>query len=160
MRGRPPVPTKLKILKGNPGKRPLNASEPAPAARRSLAPPAWLEGEAAAEWRRLAPVLSRLGLLSEIDGDALAQYCSLWATWRAAEREIVKHGMVIKGVKGIPVLSPYVGIAQRALAHLRAMLVEFGMTPAARSRVKTDPGPAPSDPFVKFDHDNLERWQG
>lgn len=159
MRGRPPIPTRLKILRGNPGKRALNKSEPAPAPRRSLAPPAWMTGEAVVEWRRLAPVLARLGLLTEIDGDALAQYCQLWARWREAETELAKHGMVIKGSKGAPVLSPFVAIAHRSIAQLRAMLVEFGMTPAARSRIKTDPGPKKDDPFAKFDGD-LERWQG
>jgi P27 family predicted phage terminase small subunit len=159
MKGRPPTPTSLKILKGNPGRRPLNKDEPAPAPRRSLAPPAWLQGDAVTEWRRLAPVLRRLGLLTEIDGGALAQYCALWARWREAERELAKTGMVIKGTKGFPILSPYVGVAHRTLVELRAMLVQFGMTPAARSRVKTDPGPKPDDPFAKFDGE-LERWQG
>lgn len=159
MKGRPPTPTALKILKGNPGKRALNKREPAPGPRRSLAPPAYLQGDAVVEWRRLAPVLFRLGLLTEIDGDALAQYCQLWARWREAERELAKTGMVIKGGKGFPVLSPYLGIAHRTLIELRAMLVQFGMTPAARARVKTDPGPAPDDPFVKFDR-GLERWEG
>lgn len=34
---------------------------------------------------------------------------------------------------------------------LRSYLVEFGMTPAARSRVKTEAAPAPADPFNEFD---------
>jgi P27 family predicted phage terminase small subunit len=160
MRGRPPVPTRLKVLRGNPGKRALNASEPAPAPRRSLAPPAWLEGEAAAEWRRLAPKFARLGLLTEIDGEALSQYCVVWARWREAETALRKHGMVIAGSKGGPVLSPYVAIASRALSQMRAYLDGFGMTPSARTRVKTDPGPQPNDPIAKFDDDNLSRWQG
>lgn len=159
-RGTRPTPTKLKILKGNPGRRPLNPHEPAPRARRSLAPPAWLEGAAAAEWRRLAPVLFRLGLLTEIDDAALAQYCELWARWRQAETALRKHGMVIAGNKGTPVLSPYVAIANRALSQMRALLIEFGMTPSARTRVKTDAGPQPADPFAPFDHGTLERWQG
>jgi len=32
MRGRRPKPTRLKMLTGNPGKRPLNGNEPRPAA--------------------------------------------------------------------------------------------------------------------------------
>jgi phage terminase small subunit len=34
---------------------------------------------------------------------------------------------------------------------LRQYLVEFGMTPAARSRVKVPQTPAPEDPFLEFD---------
>ena len=159
-RGTRPTPTALKLLKGNPGKRPLNRHEPAPAPRRSLVPPRFLQGVARLEWRRLAPKLARLGLLSEIDDAALAQYCELWARWREAETALREHGMVITGNKGTPVLSPYVAIANRALSQMRALLVEFGMTPSARTRVKTDPGPQPSDPFAKFDHGSLARWQG
>ena len=48
-----PKPTKLKILEGNPGRRPLNESEPLP---QSIAPecPDWLLDEAKKEWNRLA----------------------------------------------------------------------------------------------------------
>ena len=162
MRGRPPTPTALKILRGNPGKRALNRNEPTPAPRRSLAPPSWLAGELARrEWRRLAPKLSRLGLLSEIDDAALGQYCQLWQRWREAEAALREHGMVIVGNKGAPVLSPYVAIVNRSLAQMRALLVEFGMTPASRSRVKTDPGAkAETDPFEKFDHaPTLAPWR-
>ena len=44
-RGRKPKPTALKVLEGNPGKRPLNENEPKP---ENKAPrcPSWLEQEA------------------------------------------------------------------------------------------------------------------
>lgn len=44
-RGRKPTPTAIKVLEGNPGKRPLNANEPKP---KKKAPrcPSWLEEEA------------------------------------------------------------------------------------------------------------------
>ena len=44
-RGRKPTPTAIKVLEGNPGKRPLNANEPKP---KKKAPrcPSWLEDEA------------------------------------------------------------------------------------------------------------------
>jgi P27 family predicted phage terminase small subunit len=159
MRGRKPQPTALKILRGNPGHRPLNRDEPAPPAAHNLAPPTWLEGPAVAEWRRLAPTLHRLGLLTEIDGDALATYCQTWARWQEAEGQIRKFGMVIKGKHGFPVISPYVAVANRAMAQMKSLLVEFGMTPSARTRVKTDASAKPDDPFVKFDQ-GFERWRG
>ena len=162
MRGRKPTPTALKLLRNNPGRRPLNAREPKPPTVRS-APPAYLTGAAATEWRRLAPELARLGLLTTIDRDALAAYCQTFARWREAEAEIKKRGMVLKGQNGGPVLSPYVTVANRALVQLRAWLVEFGMTPSARSRVSTTASDQPADPFAKYDDDNgpaiFERWK-
>ena len=44
-RGRKPKPTALKVLEGNPGKRPLNDREPVPP-RAALKCPAWLLPEA------------------------------------------------------------------------------------------------------------------
>ena len=44
-RGRKPKPTALKVLEGNPGKRPLNDREPVPP-KATLKCPAWLLPEA------------------------------------------------------------------------------------------------------------------
>ena len=44
-RGRKPKPTALKVLEGNPGKRPLNENEPKPE-RKAPECPSWLEPEA------------------------------------------------------------------------------------------------------------------
>ena len=49
-RGRKPKPTAIKELEGNPGKHPLNASEPKPK-KKAPACPKWLEPEAKKEWR-------------------------------------------------------------------------------------------------------------
>jgi len=51
--GPKPKPTAIKILEGNPGKRPLNLNEPKPL---QIAPecPDWLLAEAKKEWNRLA----------------------------------------------------------------------------------------------------------
>lgn len=68
-RGRKPKPTAIKVLEGNPGKRPLNANEPKPE-KKSPKCPSWLEPEAKKEWRRMAKVLERLGVLTEIDAAA------------------------------------------------------------------------------------------
>lgn len=144
MRGRKPVPSALRAVRNNPGKRAMNLDEPRPVATSD--PPGWLEGVALERWTVLAPELEALGLLSVIDGDALAAYCQVWARWKAAEQAIVQFGQVIKTPEkrnkdgavvsgGYPVQSPYIGIANKALAHVRAFEGEFGMTPSSRSRV-------------------------
>jgi P27 family predicted phage terminase small subunit len=156
MRGPKPTPTQLKILRGNPGRRPLNDQEPQPATA-DVAPPDWLHGDAAAEWARLAPMLKRLGLLTEIDGRALASYCQTWARWREAETKIEEFGMVIKGRGGYPIISPFVAVANRAMGQMKAFLIEFGMTPSARSRVHATSKQGVEDPFAEFDQ-GLQRW--
>ena len=141
MKGRKPTPTALRLLRGNPRKRPVNLREPAPARlAEDFAPPEWLDEAAKGEWRRLAPMLARLGVLTETDGDALAAYCEAWTTWKQATQKIRQFGMVVKATREgveLPVISPYVKIAERALAHMRSFLVEFGMTPSSRARIHT-----------------------
>jgi len=136
MRGRKPTPTALRVLRGNPRKRPLNAREPTPGPL-ALDPPAWLDASAAAEWRRLAPMLGRLGVLTETDADALAAYCEAFTTWRQATQKVRQGGMVVVKADGTAVVSPWLKVAQDAMGQLRALLIEFGMTPSARARIHT-----------------------
>lgn len=63
-----------------------------------------------------------------------------------------EYGLVIKARLGKVGPSPYVAIANQAMAQMLRFLGEFGMTPASRSRIpkKQDPGrptrPAPAQP--------------
>jgi P27 family predicted phage terminase small subunit len=137
MRGRKPIPRAIHILRGNPGKRPLSPDEPQPAVTVRLRAPSWLDKEAKKEWRRLAPLLERLGVLTETDTGALTAYCEAWATWKGATQKIREFGLVIKHPTAgkLPVVSPYVKIADNALTQMRGLLVEFGMTPSSRARI-------------------------
>lgn len=132
-RGPPPKPTALRILEGNPSKRPLNPNEPKPPVGIPDCP-GHLDQFAKAEWKRIAPILDRLGLLTIVDGAALAAYCQTYSRWAKAEREIKKHGIVMETENGT-VRRPEVSIAREALHQMRAFAMEFGLTPASRSRV-------------------------
>ena len=52
-RGPKPTPTALKLLRGNPGKRPINVDEPQPRPVESPGASPWLDETAAALWRTL-----------------------------------------------------------------------------------------------------------
>jgi P27 family predicted phage terminase small subunit len=153
VRGRKPVPTQLKLLRGNPGRRPLPTHEPTPAlVDVNTAPPAWLDKMARQEWRRVAPLLAKNGLLSELDGNALAAYCVVFAEWRTAARQARRMPTVV-GPNGFLMASPFVAQARQALALLRSLMTDFGMTPSARARVTKiaalAPAP-PTNPLEKF----------
>ena len=90
-RGRKPKPTALKRLEGNPGKRPLNELEPVPPTV-ALRCPNYLLPEARKEWKRLAPILMSMGLLTAADAVPFAGYCQAYARWREAQDEITRHG--------------------------------------------------------------------
>jgi P27 family predicted phage terminase small subunit len=139
MQGRKPKPTELKRLAGNPGKRPLNDSEPRFGGEWSMRAPRHLSDDAKAEWKRVAPLLASAGVLTAVDRAALAGYCQAWARWIEAEKMIEEQGYVLATPSGYQQQSPYVTIANKALELVKTFAVEFGMTPSSRSRIKTEP---------------------
>jgi P27 family predicted phage terminase small subunit len=54
--------------------------------------PEFLTEAAADKWYELAPMLSRNGLLTEADLDALSVYCQTWARWIEAEEQLETGG--------------------------------------------------------------------
>lgn len=145
-RGRKPKPTAIKVLEGNPGKRPLNKAEPKP---KSKAPkcPGWLEAEAKKEWRRMAKQLEQLGLLTEVDRVAFAGYCQAYARWKEAEEFISQHGTIVKTPSGYWQQVPQVSIASTYLKIMGKFCEQFGLTPSARSRLITGQSDAEEDPM-------------
>src|SRR3972149_9191524 len=104
-----------------------------PAVRPPACPP-HLQGEARKEWRPIGRKLLACGLLTEIDGAALALYSQAWARWIEAEGNLVRYGTGIKAPSGYPIASPYLSIANKAMDQMARVLVEFGMSPSSRSR--------------------------
>jgi P27 family predicted phage terminase small subunit len=146
--GRKPKPTALRRAQGNPGHRPLNNNEPKPTGIPLC--PSHLNEVAKREWRRIAPELIALGLLTKIDRAALAAYCVSYSRWVAAEQSVDKFGTVIKLKNSdTPLRNPHVTIANAALDQMRKFLVEFGMTPSSRSRIQAAPTEA-KDTFAEF----------
>jgi len=133
-RGRKPKPTALKMLEGNPGKRPINANEPVPPTGEVICP-AWLLPEAKKEWRRLAASLEAMGVLTMADLTAFAGYCQAYARWREAEEFITQHGSIFKTPSGYIQQVPQVSIAQQNLKIMQSFCTEFGLTPACRARI-------------------------
>lgn len=133
-RGRKPKPTALKLLEGNPGKRPINENEPIPP-KGSVKCPTWLEPEAKKEWKRLAPSLEAMGVLTQADLTAFAGYCQAYARWREAEEFISQHGSIFQTPSGYVQQVPQVSIAQQNLKIMQSFCSEFGLTPATRTRI-------------------------
>lgn len=141
MAGPPKKPTKLRILEGNPSKRPLPKNEPEPDPTMPQCPD-WLMDDAKHEWKRVAPELNRIGLLTIVDQTALAGYCQSYARWKKAEEEIKLLKNTIYplkdergNIKGFQQYPQY-GIVNQCLKQIRAFCSEFGLTPAARAKME------------------------
>ena len=147
MAGRKPKPTKLKVLEGNPGKRPLNMDEPEYDSIESECP-GHLNDYAKEEWERIVALLSESGVLTEVDTASLAGYCQLYGRWVQLETDILTEGNTIEDnrfnkdgdiVSAKITINPKVTEARLTLQQMRAFSTEFGMTPSARTRLSVEP---------------------
>lgn len=139
MRGRKPKPTVLKLVQGNPGRRPLNEAEPQPPTNMPLAP-AHLGEEAKAEWDRLAGVLNEMGVLTEVDRAVLAAYCQAYGRWVEAETKLKETPTLLKTPGGYVQQSPWLSISNKQVEIMAKLMPELGLTPASRSRLVAQPG--------------------
>lgn len=146
-------PTALKKFLGNPGKRKLNEAEPKATVGRPTMPKG-LSIVAQREWKDIIPLLEQMGVLFTCDGKALAAYCSCYAQWMQAEKEITRYGITIKTVhlhEDGDVLfldykiNPAVRVRSDALRQMKSFLIEFGLTPASRSKLKINANPDAPD---------------
>lgn len=111
MGGRPKKPTKLKILAGKPGHRPLPKGEPMPTGR--AVRPAWLNPAAAKVWDEIAPEAMALGTLTSYDAWEFGMLCMEMAAYErgSAAMPNTSKGLLLK------------------------LLADFGKNPTARTRI-------------------------
>lgn len=123
MKGAPAKPTALKILQGNPGKRPLPKNEPIPPDGDVVRPR--MGKRAASVWDRYAPLIGQMGLLTVVDVPAFAMLCSLIAEseWKPREMSATR------------------------IARMEALFGQFGMTPSSRARLGNMPARPKANPF-------------
>ena len=106
-------------------------------------------------WGTIAPQLESIGVLTRIDGNTLSRYCHLWVQWREADRFIRENGHAypLKDEEGnVKYLQQYpqVAIAHKLCQQLLRLEQEFGMTPAARTRIQVDSKCKAADEFDEF----------
>jgi P27 family predicted phage terminase small subunit len=153
VRGRKPKPTHLKVIAGNPGKRPLS-SDPIRLPSFQVDPPEFLDDYGKAAWRQVVPVLVEKGMFTKLDHVALATWCAAYSQWRRAMEALEKVGADTYETVGkngnMFRARPEVGIANEAIRTMTRVGSEFGFSPAARLRLRhVDQGDL-FDPFAEF----------
>lgn len=149
MKGRPNKPRHLHLVDGTLRKDRDNAKAPDPKPGIPRVP-VWLDEVSKRHWKRLAPQLHKLGVLTVADGDMLALLCSA-----AAEIERYSAILAEQGESQVAQIMNKQGdvVGTRIFAHplltaradawrrMMAGLQQFGITPATRSKVsRTDGG--------------------
>lgn len=164
-RGPLPKPTVLKLLEGNPGKRALNLADGVNPRVEIPSPPAHLGKEAKKEWKRIAPLLEELGLISGLDRAALGLYCQ--SLGRLSDLEEAFNGMVAihvaagmsypdavfaasvtKTPSGYEQQSVIVNLIASHRLQVHRHLAHFGLSPSARARVQPSNYVQPSLPGI------------
>lgn len=134
--------------------------------------PKSLAGDALAEWDRMVADMVELGTSSKVDGHALYQYCQLFAETEAiavtqaetaATIDLLEENLsgpkeeredllaVAQEITKLRQLeSRYTAQIRQGRMAIRQFLVEFGMTPSARTRVKL-PEKKEADSFDEFE---------
>lgn len=146
--GRPPMPAVLHLLNGNPSKR--NPKDLMLEAQQPVVPveapprPDWLDEEALQEWDVIVPDLLMLGLISRLDGQAIAQYCEAVTEYRRFTKMIqeLNNGLTktsgdIQTYKtGATDLSIWRKLRNDAQRRADEAGRQFGFTPLARRSLK------------------------
>jgi len=153
--GRPAKPTALKVVGGNAGKRALNKNEPDPDYLQDLTPPAHLSTAASAVWNDLAPKLRQARVLTQLDAVALEMMCNAVSMYRLAVANAGEKPLARSAETGTVSLSPWMIAQSMAFKQATAIMAQFGMTPAARSKVCINPqgdlfGPDNKNPTAKY----------
>ncbi len=134
--GRKPKPTALKLLTGTAQPSRMIKNEAKPKAD-AIKMPDHLSDGAKKCWAIVSKQLREAEVLTNLDTHALAMYCEVFARWQTANQSLAKYGPVIKAPSGFPVQSPYLQISNKSFDQMKALLVEFGMTPSSRTKVST-----------------------
>ena len=131
MPGPQPAPTALKILKGTRPAR-INQKEPKPKSHSGTMPPGWgshMSDGAKRFWQRYAPILSKLGILTEADLPALRIMAELYSKWIRLTNRINRTHIKLEDEL----------IYLRALDKLETQLLRylqhFGMTATSRGKI-------------------------
>jgi P27 family predicted phage terminase small subunit len=139
VRGRKPKPTWLKLVAGNPGRRPLNRSEPLPEGALVDDPPDWLTPSQKDIWRA-AIENAPPGLLRRIDESVFLVWVIAKDLHRTASERIAQTGTLIRMPHSPMALqSPWVLVMNKQAAIMIKAAVELGFTPSSRSRISIEP---------------------
>jgi P27 family predicted phage terminase small subunit len=151
MAGRPTIAPQIKMLRGNPGKRPIPTDNPVGDV---VMPdmPLWLKAYpiAVREWKREVKILYDMNVMTNADVGVLANRCYIASEIQILSQLVAKEGYTNVDAKtGIEKSSPKVGSLQRYLAEYRTIGSILGLDPTARNKVHTEKK-KDNDPFDTF----------
>jgi P27 family predicted phage terminase small subunit len=137
LRGPPATPSAIRALQGNPGRRPLNTEEPSTPPL-SVNHPEWMEGDPDLKefYYAVGNIVRSMNVAQESDAPAVELLSICLAQVRNAYRAVQDQGATQFG-QGGEQPSAHFKVMSQMIRQAMSIMKEFGMTPAARARVKT-----------------------
>ena len=125
------APTALKLLKGVRPAR-INKNEPKPKSVSGSIPQGWstsMSDSARRFWKKYAPKLSELGILTETDLPALRIMAELWSKW------VRLTNIANRGRLPTKELLSYLRVINTVEHQMLSYLQHFGMTASSRGSI-------------------------
>ena len=146
------IPTKLKLLNGNPSQRKLTP-EPAPVTCVPKMPTFVYKNKfAREEWKRIIPELEKVGLISLLDRAAIGAYCVAFSDYETLARYTAKMTPEDEGYLD------YIRALRQAAVLLKQYFQDFGMSPSSRTKVVMTRKPGESEnEFDKWESRNNQK---
>lgn len=134
-RGRRAAPAQSKVLQGKFRKDRDSHGPAVPTASPKC--PAWLPKSGKKYWKEVAPQLVKVGLISEIDGAIFALHCDSAGKYEEVTRRLKElDDLVASTPQGFLVQDVMFTIRNKLWDQVLRSGSEFGLSPAARSKVK------------------------
>lgn len=142
---KPRVPTQIKVIRGTFRRNEAPANEPQPDLLKAAPkPPAHLNKWAKHMWKDIAGKLLTLGMLTDIDIYTLEVLCEQYGIYREL-KDAITHRQTPVGREKISIAQylagqnsqtiPEYAAMRAAFERYSALLKEFGLSPASRSRM-------------------------
>jgi P27 family predicted phage terminase small subunit len=136
-------PVALRLTEGGTARRNIVSHRPMPpsveysplAEPADIRPLAPLDAAAEQFWHTTIVPLIELGVVTAIDAAAATMLCQAWSRLQTAERVLATEGVVSRGSMGQARPHPALTVANSASALTLKLAREFGLTPAARTRL-------------------------
>jgi len=146
----PPKPTALKKLEGTYRKDRAVKNEIQPSIEIGLIAPNDLNEWGVKLWDDVMSEYSKIGLITKVDMASLMAVCMEWGIYCEACDIVSSQGLQVSDDKGNLQVNPARRIANDAFKNYKSMCIEFGMTPASRTKISA-PEQTMNDQFAEFD---------
>jgi P27 family predicted phage terminase small subunit len=143
-------PTALKKLEGTYRKDRAVSNEIQPTIEIGLIAPTDLNEWGVKLWDDVMSEYSKIGLITKVDMASLMAVCMEWGIYCEACDIVSSQGLQVSDDKGNLQVNPARRIANDAFKNYKSMCIEFGMTPASRTKISA-PEQTMNDQFAEFD---------